>query len=205
MYLVGLTGGIASGKSHVASLLEELGASSVDADLVAREVVVLGSVGLERVVEAFGHEILLPNGELDRAKLGKVVFADAEKRFELEQILHPLIKARTTQLISEQDSDIVVYAVPLLVEANVDYPFDTIITVEAGVENQVLRLMNSRQMSEDDARARIAAQTSSSDRKARAEYVIDSSGPKDSTKRQVTQVWDQLVEAAKAKSKSAAN
>ena len=199
MYLVGLTGGIASGKSYVASLLGELGASTVDADQVAREVVVPGSVGLVQVVGAFGFEILLPSGELDRAKLGEIVFADAEKRIELENILHPLIKARTTQLISQQPSEIVVYAVPLLVEANVDYPFDTIITVEAGVENQVSRLMTSRQMSESDARARIEAQTTSDERVARANFVIDSSGPKEQTRLQVVQVWEQLLQAAKAK------
>ena len=199
MYLVGLTGGIASGKSYVASLLGELGASTVDADQVAREVVVPGSTGLVQVVGAFGFEILSPSGELDRAKLGEIVFADPEKRIELENILHPLIKARTTQLISDQPSEIVVYAVPLLVEANVDYPFDTIITVEAGVENQVSRLMTSRQMSESDARARIEAQTTSPERVARANFVIDSSGPKEQTKLQVVEVWKQLLEAAKAK------
>ena len=199
MYLVGLTGGIASGKSYVASLLGELGASTVDADQVAREVVVPGSTGLVQVVGAFGFEILLPSGELDRAKLGEIVFADPEKRTELENILHPLIKARTTQLFSEQPSEIVVYAVPLLVEANVDYPFDTIITVEAGVENQVSRLMTSRQMSESDARARIEAQTTSPERVARANFVIDSSGPKEQTRLQVVEVWKQLLEAAKAK------
>jgi len=199
MYLVGLTGGIASGKSYVASLLGELGASTVDADQVAREVVVPGSTGLVQVVGAFGFEILLPSGELDRAKLGEIVFADPEKRIELENILHPLIKARTTQLISQQPSEIVVYAVPLLVEANVDYPFDTIITVEAGVENQVSRLMKSRQMSEPDARARIVAQTTSAERVTRANFVIDSSGPKEQTRLQVVEVWKQLLEAAKAK------
>jgi dephospho-CoA kinase len=199
MYLVGLTGGIASGKSYVATLLEELGATTIDADQVAREVVVPGSTGLVQVVSAFGFEILLPSGELDRAKLGEIVFADAEKRIELENILLPLIKARTTQLISEQRSEIVVYAVPLLVEANVDYPFDSIITVEAGVENQVSRLMISRQMSESDARVRIGAQTSSAERVTRANFVIDSSGTKEQTKLQVVEVWKQLLEAAKAK------
>jgi dephospho-CoA kinase len=171
----------------------------VDADQVARDVVVPGSTGLVQVVGAFGYEILLPSGELDRAKLGDIVFADAEKRIELEKILHPLIKARTTQLISEQPSNIVVYAVPLLVEAGVDYPFDSIITVEAGVENQVSRLMNSRRMSESDARARIGAQTSSTDRVARANFVIDSSRKKEQTRLQVVEVWKQLLEAAKAK------
>ena len=199
MYLVGLTGGIASGKSYVASLLTEFGASTIDADQVAREVVVPGSPGLVQVVGAFGYEILLSSGELDRAKLGAIVFADPKKRLELEEILHPLIKARTTQLIGEQASEIVVYAVPLLVEANVDYPFDAIITVEAGVENQVSRLMQSRSMAESDARARIEAQTSASDRESRANFVIDSSGTKDQTKRQVELVWQKLIESARAK------
>jgi dephospho-CoA kinase len=199
MYLVGLTGGIASGKSYVSSLLGELGASTVDADQVAREVVVPGSTGLVQVVGAFGFEILQPSGELDRSKLGNIVFADPERRIELENILHPLIKARTTQLISEQVSEIVVYAVPLLVEANVDYPFDAIITVEAGVENQVARLMNSRQMAEADAKKRVEAQTSSAHRVARANFVIDSSGTKEQTRLQVVEVWKQLLEDAKAK------
>jgi dephospho-CoA kinase len=199
MYLVGLTGGIASGKSYVASLLTEFGASTIDADQVAREVVVPGSPGLAQVVGVFGHEILLSSGELDRAKLGAIVFAAPKKRLELEEILHPLIKARTTQLIGEQASEIVVYAVPLLVEANVDYPFDAIITVEAGVENQVSRLMQSRSMAESDARARIEAQTSASDRELRANFVIDSSGTKEQTKRQVELVWQKLIESARAK------
>jgi dephospho-CoA kinase len=205
MYLVGLTGGIASGKSYVASLLAEFGASTVDADQVAREVVVPGSSGLVQVVAAFGYEILLPSGELDRAKLGNAVFSDPNKRLELERILHPLIKKRTTELIAEQVSDIVVYAVPLLVEANVDYPFDAIITVEAGVENQLSRLMQSRSMSESDARARIQAQTSAGDREARANFVIDSSGSKEQTKQQVELVWKQFVESARAKRYSAKN
>jgi dephospho-CoA kinase len=205
MYLVGLTGGIASGKTYVASLLEELGASTIDADQVAREVVVPGSTGLVQVVAAFGYEILLPSGELDRAKLGRIVFSDLDKRLELESILHPLIKARTTQLISQQTSEVVVYAVPLLVEANVDYPFDSVITVEAGAENQVSRLVNSRSMDETEARARVQAQTNSADRVARADFVIDSSGTKEQTKQQVELVWQQLVAAANAKGSSAAN
>ena len=199
MYLVGLTGGIASGKSYVASLLKVLGAGIVDADEVAREVVVPGSIGLDQVVAAFGEEILLPSGELDRSKLGKIVFEDPKKRIQLEGILHPLIKIRTTKLISEQISDVVVYAVPLLVEANVDYPFDSIITVEAGIDNQVSRLIKSRSMAEGEARARVAAQTDSAGRKARADFVIDSSGSKQQTKQQVELLWTQLIEAAKAK------
>jgi dephospho-CoA kinase len=197
MYLVGLTGGIASGKSYVATLLEQLGASSIDADVVAREVVVPGTIGYSQVVEEFGKRVLLPTGEIDRQLLGAMIFSDPTKRARLESILHPLIKQRTLQLISEHESEIVVYAVPLLIEAAVDYPFDAVVTVEAGEVNQVSRLMNSRGLTEEDAKLRISAQTSSERRKARADYVIDSSGTKEQTKAQVQDVWGKIVTAAK--------
>jgi dephospho-CoA kinase len=197
MYLVGLTGGIASGKSYVATLFEELGASAIDADVVAREVVVPGTIGYSQVVEEFGKRVLLPTGEIDRQLLGAMIFSDPTKRARLESILHPLIKQRTLQLISEQESEIVVYSVPLLIEAAVDYPFDAVVTVEAGEVNQVSRLLNSRGLTEEDAKLRISAQTSSERRKARAAYVIDSSGTKEQTKAQVQDVWGKIVTAAK--------
>jgi dephospho-CoA kinase len=197
MYLVGLTGGIASGKSYVASLLAEHGASTIDADDVARQVVATGTTGLAEVVEAFGDEVVLATGELDRQKLGDIVFSNPERRLQLESILHPLIKIRTTELINSQTSAIVVYSVPLLVEANVDYPFDTVITVEAGADNQVERLVRSRSLSEEEARKRVSAQTTASNREARADYVIDSSGTKEQTKQQVDIVWRQLVKAVR--------
>jgi dephospho-CoA kinase len=199
MYLVGLTGGIASGKSFVASLLADLGASTIDADEVAREVVSLGSPGLSAVVSEFGSEVLLPSGELDRHKLGDIVFSDPQSRIRLEAILHPLIRVRTTELINSQSSEIVVYSVPLLVEAKVDYPFDSVITVEAGSENQVERLVRSRSLTEDEARKRVSAQTTEAMRVERADYVIDSSGSKDETKSQVEEIWQQLVSAARDK------
>jgi len=199
MYLVGLTGGIASGKSHVANFFGQLGAAVIDADQVAREVVVSGSPGLAQVVDVFGEDVLTPSGELDRAKLGEVVFSDPTKRIQLERILHPLIKERTTELIAEQDADIVMYAVPLLVEAKVDYPFDAVITVEAGVQSQISRLIDSRGLSEADARLRIQAQTSRAEREAIADFIIDSSGSKEQTKQQVTKLWVQLTEASKGR------
>lgn len=205
MYLVGLTGGIASGKSHVAGLFGRLGASLIDADEVAREVVALGTTGLEQVVGLFGQQVLLESGELDRNKLGDIVFSDAAKRLELEKILHPLIKLRTTELIKQHSEGIVIYSVPLLVEAKVDYPFDAVITVEAGVDNQLARLMSSRSMPEEDARKRIQAQASETERVAIADYVIDSSGSKEQTNVQVQIIWDKLIEASERKSKDAAN
>jgi dephospho-CoA kinase len=200
MYLVGLTGGIASGKSHVATLLSEFGASVIDADQVAREVVIPGSPGLRQIVVFFGEEVLMSSGELDRQKLGEIVFKDPAKRIQLEQILHPLIKKRTTQLIAEQETDLVVYAVPLLIEAKVDYPFDAVVTVEAGVENQISRLMSSRSMSEPEAARRIQAQTSSGEREAIADFIIDSSGTKEQTREQVNELWQNLVHLARTKS-----
>ena len=199
MYLVGLTGGIASGKSYVASLLVNNGVSAIDADDVARQVVLPGSIGLSQVLSKFGEGVLLPSGELDRKKLADIVFADPKRRRELESILHPLIRARTMELISSQSSEVVVYAVPLLVEANVDYPFDTVITVEAGAENQVERLMSSRSMSLDEARQRVDAQTSSDERRKRADFVIDSSGTKEQTRQQVDAVWKEIISAARSK------
>jgi dephospho-CoA kinase len=199
MYLVGLTGGIASGKSHVASLLAERGASVIDADEVARDVVSQGSEGLAQVTASFGNEVLLPSGELDRKKLGEIVFANSDKRLELEAILHPLIKSRTMELIKAQVSDLVIYAVPLLVEAKVDYPFDAVITVEAGLDNQVSRLIASRSLSEAEAWQRVNAQTSATERVARADFVIDSSGTKDQTREQVEIVWQKLTSAARNK------
>lgn len=205
MYLVGLTGGIASGKSYVASLLEGHGASTVDADQVAREVVVPGSVGLERIVEFFGQDVLQESGSLDRQKLASIIFDDSTKREYLEAILHPLIKIRTTELLAQQSKPIVVYSVPLLVEADVDYPFDFVVTVEAGKDNQIARLMSSRGLTPDEAAKRVSTQASSDERKARSQHVIDSSGTKEQTAVQVSKLWDEIVELAYKKANRGAN
>jgi dephospho-CoA kinase len=199
MFLVGLTGGIASGKSTVSRLLESYGAETIDADQVAREVVQPGSDGLAAVVKQFGTEVLSSDGELDRQELGRIIFADAAKRKALEAILHPLIKDRTSQLIAESSSEIVVYAVPLLIEANVDYPFDMILTVEASPELQIERIVRSRGLSEQEAAARIAAQATKSQRSERADFVIDSSGTHAQLETQVQLLWEKLRQAAKDK------
>ncbi len=192
MFLIGLTGGIASGKSTVAKLLAAHGAETIDADAVAREVVEVGSTGLASVVAMFGEDILSAEGELDRKKLGAIVFGDEPKRLQLESILHPLIKTRTMQLISESEKAVVVYAVPLLVEANVDYPFEMIVTVEAGVENQIERLINSRGLTATQAKERIQAQASRQEREARADFVVDSSGTHEQLARQVDALWEKI-------------
>ena len=199
MFLVGLTGGIASGKSTVSKLLASYGADTIDADQVAREVVMPGSNGLTAVVNEFGVEVLTSDGELDRQELGRRVFADAKKRKSLEAILHPLIKARTSQLIQESTKEIVVYAVPLLVEVNVDYPFDMILTVEANPELQIERIVRSRGLSEQEAAARLAAQATKIERAERADFVIDSSGTHTQLETQVQLLWAKIEQAAKDK------
>jgi dephospho-CoA kinase len=199
VFLIGLTGGIASGKSTVANLLAALGADTIDADQVAREVVEVGSTGLSSVVAEFGEEILSATGELDREKLGAIIFSDPDRRLKLESILHPLIKTRTTQLIAESKKAVVVYAVPLLVEANVDYPFEMIVTVEAGVENQIERLVKSRGLTADQARERIQAQASRQEREARADAVIDSSGTHEQLAAQVGALWESIQLAVASK------
>ena len=199
MFLIGLTGGIASGKSTVAKLLAAHGAETIDADQVAREVVEVGSTGLSSVVKEFGTGILSDTGELNREKLGAIIFADPNRRLILESILHPLIKTRTTELIAESKKAVVVYAVPLLVEAKLDYPFQMVITVEAGIENQVERLVKSRGFKVDQANERIAAQASRQQREARADFVIDSSGTHDQLAKQVDTLWGQIVSAMAGK------
>lgn len=196
MFLIGLTGGIASGKSTVAKLLAAHGAETIDADQVARDVVQPGSDGLDAVVAEFGEGVLTSEGELDRTSLGKVVFSDPQKRLKLEAILHPLIKSRTSELISESSREIVVYAVPLLVEANVDYPFDFIVTVEAGDDNQLERLVRSRGLSAEEAKERISSQATRQQREARADFVLDSSGTHEQLAKQVDTLWLEIESAA---------
>jgi dephospho-CoA kinase len=196
MFLIGLTGGIASGKSTVAKLLAKHGAETIDADQVARDVVEVGTVGLAAVVEAFGKGVLTSEGTLNRENLGSIIFSEPNMRLQLEAILHPLIKARTLELISKSQREIVVYAVPLLVEASVDYPFDFIVTVEAGQDNQLERLVRSRGLSLDQARERLASQATREQREARADFVIDSSGTLEQLATQVDTLWLEIESAA---------
>jgi dephospho-CoA kinase len=205
MFLVGLTGGIASGKSTISTMLAKLGAEVIDADLVAREVVEPGTPGLKAVIAEFGQGIIQPDGSLSRPALAEQVFADQAKRTKLEAILHPLIKHRTMQHISESKRSIVVYVVPLLVEAKVDYPFDLVITVESGIENQIQRLKDKRGLSEDEARSRIQAQASADERVARSDVRLDGSVPVSKLEDEVSKLWDLLVLKAEAKANNGKN
>jgi dephospho-CoA kinase len=173
---IGLTGGIGSGKSTVARRLAELGAIIIDADALAREVVEPGTAGLRQVVARFGDEILTSEGALNRPKLGSIVFADAEALANLNAIVHPLVGARTAELMGQvADDDVVVYDVPLLVENELQDGFDAVLVVEAPIEVRLKRLV-ARGLTEDDARSRIAAQASDEQRREVATVVLDNAG-----------------------------
>lgn len=193
MYLIGLTGGIAAGKSTVARRWVENGAIEIDADQVARQVVEPGTPGLKAIVEKFGSDILTESGELDRKALGKLIFSDQDKRELLNSILHPLIKERTRQLLSEMpEQAIVVYNVPLLVEAAVDHAFDLVVTVEAPEEEQIRRLVRNRGLTEADARNRIAAQAKPVERAARADRILNSNQDINLLLRDADALWREI-------------
>ena len=175
MFLIGLTGGIAAGKSTVASIWASLGAIEIDADVLAREVIEPGSEGLEQIKNHFGESAFTESGELDRTALGEIVFNNVEQRRVLEAIVHPLVRQRAQEIMAklEQDS-IVVYTVPLLVEANVALPFDVIVSVEAPEQERAERLVSSRGMTLEQSLARIKAQASAAERASRADYILNS-------------------------------
>jgi dephospho-CoA kinase len=190
---VGLTGGVASGKSTVARILDELGAVLVDADVLAREVVAKGTTGLEEVVAAFGPEILTDDGELDRPAMGAIVFADAEKRRVLEGIIHPRVRERGAELeASAGPDDVVVHDIPLLAETGQAAGFDAVIVVDVPTELQVQRMVELRGMTREDAEARVAAQASREERLAIATHVVDNTGTLEDLRRRVTEVYREL-------------
>lgn len=199
MLKVGLTGGIGAGKSEVSRLLVERGAVLIDADRIAREVVEPGSPGLAAVVDAFGDAVLTPDGTLDRPKLGSIVFADADRLATLNRIVHPLVGARSQELEATAGPDsVVVHDVPLLTENKLAPLYDLVIVVDAGPETQLDRLTRLRGMSEEDARARMAAQATREQRREIADVVIDNDVPLERLTEQVDAVWADLVRRARA-------
>ena len=192
---IAVTGGIGSGKSAVTARLAQRGAVVIDADRIAREVVEPGTPGLAAVVAEFGPGILTPDGALDRPAMAAIVFADAERRRALEAIVHPLVGRRSQELLDAAPDDaVVVYDVPLLAESadlgRAD-GFDRVVVVTAPVETRVRRLV-SRGLSEDDARARIAAQASDDARLAIADLVVDNSGDLEALDAEVDRLWAAL-------------
>ncbi|NUK05035.1 dephospho-CoA kinase [Streptomyces lunaelactis] len=197
MLKVGLTGGIGAGKSEVSRLLESYGAVLVDADKIAREVVEPGTPGLAAVVEAFGPEILNPDGTLDRPKLGSIVFSDPERLATLNTIVHPLVGARSMELEGMAGPDaVVIHDVPLLAENKLAGLYDLVVVVDASPETQLDRLVRLRGMAESEARARMAAQATREQRRAIADLVIDNNGPLEDLEPQVRKVWAELTQRA---------
>jgi len=201
MYLIGLTGGIASGKSLVSTRLAELGATIVDADVLAREVVEPGTAGLAAIVEHFGPEVLLADGTLNRPALGAIIFADPQQREKLNSITHPAVWRRARELFAEAATDaVVVYDVPLLVEGakGRQLDFDLIVVVDASAETRLHRLVELRGMTREEAGHRLNSQASDAERLAVADVVIDNNGTVEATTSQVDALWAKASAAASA-------
>jgi dephospho-CoA kinase len=193
--MVGLTGGIGSGKSEVARRLAELGAIIIDADALAREVVAPGTDGLAEVVATFGPEVLTPEGAMDRARVAQIVFGDDAKRRRLEAIIHPRVRERTTSMIAAAPPDaVVVNDVPLLVESGLAKNFDLVIVVLASEEVRLARLVGVRGMAEAEVRARFAAQATDDQRRAVADIEIVNEGTLDDLRSTVDTVWRQAIQ-----------
>lgn len=190
---IGLTGGIASGKSTVARKLEQLGAVTIDADVLARDVVALGTEGLKAVVARFGDSVLAADGSLDRSALARVIFADPQARADLNAIIHPLVRERAAELEAAAPAGaVVVHVIPLLVETGQQDRFDAVVVVDTTVEEQLRRLTRRDGLTQTEAEQRVAAQASREERLGAATYVIDSSGPVRETMRQVGELWRSL-------------
>jgi dephospho-CoA kinase len=187
---VGLTGGIGAGKSTVAARLRELGAAVVDSDAIARAVLEPGSPGLAAVVAAFGSGVLAADGSLDRAALGALVFADDERRRSLEAITHPRIARLTAEQMAAAAPDaVVVHDVPLLVELGMADRYDLVVVVDAPVDVRVERVVRTRGSSEADARARVAAQATTEQRRAVADVWIDTDRDRADVEADVDRLW----------------
>jgi dephospho-CoA kinase len=190
----GLTGGVASGKSTVSRMLREHGAVVIDADRLAHDVVAKGTPGLAAVVAEFGPAVLTADGELDRPAMARLVFADQAARRRLEGIVHPLVFEEVRRLEEQAPKDaVVVHDLPLLAESGRAGTFDAVIVVEARAELQVERMTTDRGWSDEDARARMAAQASPEDRRAIATHLIDNTGSLDDLRRQVDDVYARLT------------
>jgi dephospho-CoA kinase len=194
---VGLTGGIGAGKSEVTRRFATLGATIIDADAIAHEVVAIGTPGLDAVIAEFGPDMLAADGSLDRAKLGELVFGDDGARARLNAIVHPLVGTRVAELMADVEArnpaGVVVHDVPLIVEAGIADRYDVIVVVDAPVDAQLDRLTRLRGMTEDAARARIAAQATREQRLAIADHVIVNDGDLAALDSQVRDIWTGLA------------
>lgn len=200
MYLVGLTGGIAAGKSTVAKHWVSRGAIEIDADMLAREVVSANTPGAEQLLKVFGPNFFDSEGNLDRKKLGALVFESKDDLEKLESIVHPLVRTRTLELLGSAPADaIVIYTVPLLVEANVDLNFDYVVTVEAPESERIKRLVEYRGFDIQEAKARISNQATPIERAARADSVLNSNQDIFLLLRDADALWNRFVAENEAK------
>jgi dephospho-CoA kinase len=195
MRRIGLTGGIATGKSHVRAQFEKLGVPTIDADVLAREAVAPGTPGLAEVVGRFGRGVLSPDGSLDRKALAAIVFADAAARRDLERIIHPRVRAATDDWFRSlpAGTPFAIADIPLLYETGRDADFDQVIVVACDPETQVRRVIERDNVTEADARARLAAQLPIEEKVARADFVVWTDGTRDETDTRVREVWASLT------------
>jgi dephospho-CoA kinase len=195
--LVALTGGIAAGKSTVARMFADCGATIVDADGLAREAVAVGSPGLAAVVQEFGPQILTPDEALDRPALGKIVFDDEAARRRLEAIVHPEVARLSAKAFAaaeqERPGGVIIYDVPLLVEAGRKAEFDAVVVVEASDIERMNRLRNERGLTEGEAASRLAAQATNEQRRAIADFVVSTENSLDETRHEVESVYGKLL------------
>lgn len=195
--ILGLTGGIATGKSTVSSMLRERGAVIIDADQVSREVVEPGSVGLDLIRKRFGDQMIDQEGKLNRTALGLLIFHDEQARKELNQLLHPLIieqmQSHTKQIQLDKPNAIIIWDVPLLIEESLTRFVEKVIVVYIPEELQLIRLMERNHLTKEEAQARMDSQLSIEEKKHFANYLIDNSGSIHNTERQVDHLWNCLT------------
>jgi dephospho-CoA kinase len=204
--LVGLTGSISTGKSTVSAMFAHQGARVIDADLLSREIVMPGQPAYARILEEFGSHLVLEDGSLDRKALGAIVFADPAKRKRLEEITHPAVGARQQRILSVLDEEgfegIVLWDAALLFETGGVSKMDKVVVVFADPDTELRRLVTRDGFSEAEARARIASQMSIAEKAKRADYVIDNSGTREETERQVRAIHGALLAELAGRSKA---
>ena len=191
-YVIGLTGNIATGKSVVLGMLKELGAKTIDADALAHELMRRGSPVWKAVVEEFGPEILGPDGEIDRKRLGRIAFSDPAALRRLEELVHPAVIAATRELIRRYEGKVVAIEAIKLIEAGMRSIYDALWVVNCRKEQQLARLMAQRELSREEALLRIEAQPPQEEKVALADVVIDNSGSLEETRRQVEAEWSKI-------------
>jgi dephospho-CoA kinase len=196
-FLIGITGNIGTGKSTVADMLADLGAETIDADKVAHRVMRRGTEAHDRIVEAFGGQILMPDGEIDRRKLGEIVFNDRQALARLEAIVHPATLEGIDRRVASAPTDVVAVEAIKLIESGLADRCDSVWVVTCRREQQIERLIRHRDLSREEARQRVEAQPPPEEKVARADVVIDNSGSLSATREQIEAAWDEVMGGAR--------